>query len=158
MLDLAQIRSLVEEELLPGAEQEDSPWLVDIELTGDGKGRVIRFLVDTDRGIGVDQLGHLSRSIGALLDQEDLVPFRYRLEVCSPGLTRPLKSERQFRKAVGHDLRLRWREEGPEGLLEHKCEGRLQAVDERTLSLAAPEGERTIPRAMLVDAVYKLNW
>ncbi|MCA9783537.1 MAG: hypothetical protein KDC10_03050 [Calditrichaeota bacterium] len=158
MLDLARIRTLVCEQLMPGGPEPDSAWLVDIELSGDEKGRVVRFLVDTDQGITVEELARLNRSIGALLDQEDLVNFRYRLEVCSPGLGRPLKHLRQLAKAIGRRVRVRWQATEENTARQRSVEGRLLAADDSHLRLDTGSEELEIDRSVVDDIVYKLDW
>jgi ribosome maturation factor RimP len=158
MLDLARIRSLVEQDLLPGGPEPADPWLVDIELSGDDKGRVVRFLVDTDAGVTVEELARLNRSIGALLDQENLVGFSYRLEVCSPGLARPLKHGRQLAKAVGRKVRVRWKSSDGETVRQRVAEGRLLAVDDNHLHLQTEAGTLAVEREPVDDIIYKLDW
>jgi ribosome maturation factor RimP len=158
MLDLARIRQRVEEDLLPGGSEPADPWLVDIELTGDDKGRVVRFLVDTDAGITVEELARLNRSIGALLDQEELVGFSYRLEVCSPGLSRPLKHGRQLAKAVGRKVRVRWQSAEADMTRQRAAEGRLLAADDNHLHLETEAGPLALERSTVDDIVYKLDW
>lgn len=158
MLDLARIRTLVEADLLPGGDTPTDPWLVEIELSGDDKGRVVRFLVDSDAGITVEELARLNRSIGALLDQEDLVGFSYRLEVCSPGLSRPLKHPRQLAKAVGRKVRVRWKSAEEDTVRQRSAEGRLLAAGDNHLTLETADGPLSVERALVDDIVYKLDW
>ena len=79
-----------------------------VELTGKlGGGRfTLRCLVDTANGITMDQLSGLNRSIGALIEEHDLIPDRYLLEVSSPGLDRPLKTARDFERVIGRRVRV----------------------------------------------------
>lgn len=79
-----------------------------VELTGKlGGGRfTIRCLVDTANGITVDELTGLNRSIGALIEEHDLIPDRYLLEVSSPGLDRPLKTARDFERVIGRRIKV----------------------------------------------------
>jgi ribosome maturation factor RimP len=63
------------------------------------KGRwLVRVFVDNNGGISLEDCRILSFEIGQLLDAEDLVPASYVLEVSSPGLGRPLKNLRDFRR------------------------------------------------------------
>jgi ribosome maturation factor RimP len=63
------------------------------------KGRwLVRVFVDNNGGISLEDCRILSFEIGQLLDAEDLVPASYVLEVSSPGLDRPLKNLRDFRR------------------------------------------------------------
>lgn len=63
------------------------------------KGRwLVRMFVDNDGGISLEDCRRLSFEIGQLLDAESLIPASYVLEVSSPGLDRPLKNLRDFRR------------------------------------------------------------
>ena len=75
--------------------------LVDIEFKGSTGTQVLRIFVDIDGGISLDQCVYLSREISNLLDTKDIIAGRYRLEVSSPGLDRPLKTRRDFQRNLG---------------------------------------------------------
>ncbi len=63
------------------------------------KGRwLVRVFVDNHDGISLEDCRSLSYEIGQLLDAENLIPASYVLEVSSPGLDRPLKNLRDFRR------------------------------------------------------------
>ncbi len=60
--------------------------LVDVVYLSEGGTMVLRVLLDKEGGIGIDDLGRLSKRVSALLDDKDIVPGVYSLEVSSPGL------------------------------------------------------------------------
>ena len=80
--------------------------LVGLELSGPGNNQNIRILVDKDPGITLAQCEAISREVADILDVEDPVPGRYRLEVTSPGLDRPLQSDQDFERAVSRLLKV----------------------------------------------------
>ena len=96
--------------------------------------------------------------IGALLDQEELVGFSYRLEVCSPGLSRPLKHGRQLAKAVGRKVRVRWQSAEADMTRQRAAEGRLLSADDNHLHLETEAGPLALERSTVDDIVYKLDW
>ncbi|MFC1525338.1 ribosome maturation factor RimP [Candidatus Latescibacterota bacterium] len=79
--------------------------LVDIEVLGSGT-QTVRLLVHRDPGITLDACEAISREVSDLLDVEDPLAGRYRLEVTSPGLDRPLSTSNDFRRAEGRRLRV----------------------------------------------------
>ncbi len=81
---------------------------IDLELKGRAGAQVVRIFVDTDGGITLDQCVTLSREISDALDRRDLIPGRYRLEVSSPGLDRPLRSLRDFQRNLGRQVRIKY--------------------------------------------------
>jgi ribosome maturation factor RimP len=82
--------------------------LVDLEyLAGDSRG-ILRLYVDRPGGgVTLDDCVVVSRQLGALLDVEDVIPFRYVLEVSSPGLNRPLKRPKDFLTYCGKKIKIK---------------------------------------------------
>ena len=66
----------------------------------------MRLFVDKEGGIGLDELQSVSEEVSAILDAEDPIASSYTLEVCSPGLDRPLKTEADYREFVGKLVKL----------------------------------------------------
>ena len=71
-----------------------------------GGRQLVRLFVDKPGGIGLDDLQSVSEEVSAILDAEDPIAGSYTLEVASPGLDRPLKTEADYRRFVGHLAKL----------------------------------------------------
>jgi ribosome maturation factor RimP len=80
--------------------------LVDLEFRREGRGWVLRLFIDQPGGVTLDDCAAVSRELGDQIDVEDLIPWRYTLEVSSPGLDRPLKKEEDFLKHIGKLIQL----------------------------------------------------
>ena len=80
--------------------------LADVELKRERGGTLVRLYVDKEGGIGLEDLQSVSEEVSAILDAEDPVPTSYTLEVSSPGLDRPLKTEADYRRFLGRLARL----------------------------------------------------
>jgi ribosome maturation factor RimP len=80
--------------------------LTDVEVKRDKNGYLVRIFVDKEGGIGLDELQSVSEEVSAILDAEDPIPSAYTLEVSSPGLDRPLKTEADYRRFVGRLVKL----------------------------------------------------
>ena len=80
--------------------------LVEMAVSGGHRRKIVRIFVDRPDGITVDECAALSRDIADILDTRDPIDSTYLLEVSSPGLTRPLKTDRDFERVVGRSLRL----------------------------------------------------
>jgi ribosome maturation factor RimP len=64
-----------------------------------GQRWVIRVIVDSDAGIGLDDIAAVSRAVSHALDERDeLMAGPYTLEVTSPGVDRPLTHPRHWRR------------------------------------------------------------
>ncbi len=81
--------------------------LVDIEYRREPQGWVLRFFLDKEGGITLDDCAMASRQISSLLDVEDIIPTAYNLEVSSPGLERPLKKHADFERFAGHLVKIK---------------------------------------------------
>jgi ribosome maturation factor RimP len=70
------------------------------EIAGTKRNAVVRIFVDKPGGVTIDDCSTLSRDVEAVLDELDVIPSAYVLEVSSPGLERELYSIDDFRKFV----------------------------------------------------------
>lgn len=84
--------------------------IVDIEYRREAHGTVLRFYLDREGGVGVDDLAPLSRRLGDVVDAHDVVPGGYTLEVSSPGINRRLRRPDHFRRYLGKRVRVRTHE------------------------------------------------
>src|SRR5512136_728888 len=81
--------------------------LVDLEYTKEGRQMVLRLYIDKAGGITLDDCASVSRELSAILDVEDVVAEKYTLEVSSPGLNRPLKTEADYRRYLGKLVKIK---------------------------------------------------
>jgi len=76
--------------------------LESVRVTAAGRRRLLRVVVDSDRGVSLDDAAAVSRELSAALDSVAVMgDFPYTLEVSSPGVDRPLTDLRHWRRAVG---------------------------------------------------------
>ena len=81
--------------------------LVEIEYRREAQGWVLRLMIDKEGGVTLDDCSRVSQDVGRSLDVEDFIGTRYALEVSSPGLKRPLKSEKDFVKYRSRLIRVK---------------------------------------------------
>jgi len=105
--------------------------LVEVEMRGGGKARMLRLFIDKPSGVTHEDCAHLSREMSTILDVEDAVAGgSYVLEVSSPGLDRKLLRPVDFERFQGSRVKLTTRmpvngNRHFEGRLEHFESGRL---------------------------------
>ena len=75
--------------------------LVDVEFVKEGSDWYLRVYIDKDGGITVDDCELISRAFNEILDREDYISEQYIFEVSPPGLMRPLKKEKDYKRSVG---------------------------------------------------------
>ncbi|ADW19045.1 protein of unknown function DUF150 [Desulfobulbus propionicus DSM 2032] len=84
--------------------------LVEVQFRREGHGWVLRFFIDKEGGITIDDCADVSREISAYLEVEDLIDHAYHLEVSSPGLERPLRKKEDFHRFIDRLIRVKLRE------------------------------------------------
>ena len=129
--------------------------LDDLELAGQGRGKVLRVVVDAEGGVGVDRIADLSRGLSRLLDEKDPVPGSYRLEVSSPGLERKLRRPAHYRKSVGREVKVKTAEP-LDGERLHR--GVLDEVGDDGFVLQLNNGVRRIGFAQVSSAQTIFTW
>jgi ribosome maturation factor RimP len=71
-----------------------------LEVQQAGRRQLVKVVVDSDDGVGLDQVAEISRAVSTALDNHDhVLAGAYTLEVTSPGLDRPLTQPRHWRRA-----------------------------------------------------------
>ena len=75
--------------------------LVDVEYVREVGVWYLRCYIDKEGGIAVDDCEVVSREADPILDTDDCIEESYILEVSSPGLGRPLKKEKDFKRSIG---------------------------------------------------------
>ena len=81
--------------------------LVEFIFRREGKKSILRILVDKPQGgITLDECASLNNRINVLLDEKGLLQQSYTLEVCSPGLDRPLETEKDFLRCLNKPIKI----------------------------------------------------
>jgi ribosome maturation factor RimP len=81
--------------------------LVEIQYRREARGWVLRIYIDKEGGVTLDDCTRFSQELGSLLDVEDFISAPYTLEVSSPGLTRSLRTEKDFVRYCGHLIKVK---------------------------------------------------
>jgi ribosome maturation factor RimP len=124
-VDIDQIRAITERVAASNGLE-----IVEIELRGGGKSRMLRIFIDKPKGVTHEDCAKLSREVSTILDVEDAIPGSYVLEVSSPGLDRKLFRPADFERYQGSRVKLTTKgavngNRHFEGRLEHFGSGRL---------------------------------
>lgn len=92
-----ELEETIEEEL-----QNTAYFLVGSTVNGDGS--LMRFMLDGDEGIPIEECSRISRLLSRKIDEEELGDKPFRMEVSSPGVDLPLTNPRQFTKHIGRKI------------------------------------------------------
>jgi len=150
-IELDQIGNLVRETAEAAGYE-----LVEVELKGSGRTRVLRVVIDRESGISHEDCERVSRQVSTILDVEDLIPFSYTLEVSSPGLDRKLTRPGDYGRFEGRLVKIRTTV--PLGN-QKVFRGRLGGLHEGKVQLMAEEGRRIeIPLEVVREARLEVDW
>jgi ribosome maturation factor RimP len=115
--------------------------LYDVEVSGQGRGRVLRVLVDREGGVDLAAIADATQAISPLLDAEPLdavINGPYALEVSSPGLERPLRTPLHFTSAVGETVSVKTRAVDDHGA--RRVRGVIETADDTGFELLVDDG------------------
>jgi ribosome maturation factor RimP len=128
--------------------------LIDLEFKPGKSRNLLRIFIDKPGGVTVSDCENISRQLAAILDVKDLLKRAYVLEVSSPGLDRPLRTDRDYQRAVGRILRLSLTTE--DGKSE-QVSGKLMEANEEELIIEEHGRTRGIPRNYVKRAVQDVT-
>jgi ribosome maturation factor RimP len=131
--------------------------IVDVELLGAGRGRVLRICIDRPQGVSHADCEFISHQVGTILDVEDVIPGdSYTLEVSSPGLERKLSKPGDFERFVGRKAKVVLRE--PVDNQRH-WEGKLTGFSQGIVALEPSAGKIIqFPLTQVQKANLKFEW
>jgi ribosome maturation factor RimP len=132
--------------------------LESVRVTAAGRRRLLRVVVDSDRGVSLDDAAAISRDLSAVLDTAAVMgDFPYTLEVSSPGVDRPLTERRHWRRAVGRLVRVTVTDSAGSGPVS----GRVVAADADGVTLDAegdPKTRRHFPYDVLGPGAIQVEF
>ena len=113
--------------------------LCDVAIEKEPTGRYLRIYIDTETGVTLDDCEKYHRAV-----QPGLEDYDYDfLEVCSPGIDRPLKTKRDVEKSLGMlvEVKLYKPIDG-----KKSAQGLLKGMDDEQVLIACGEDELSFPR------------
>jgi len=125
--------------------------LVDIEYQREQRGWVLRFFLDKEGGINLDDCALASREISSLLDVEDIISTAYNLEVSSPGIERPLKKIADFERFSGELAKIKTIDSidpDQSGRNRKTFVGTLSGIDGENVLIVLKKNAAAVPIAM----------
>lgn len=119
------------------------------------EGMTLRLLVDTPAGIRMDECEALNNFLSETLDRESVIEEHYLIEVSSPGLDRPMKTDRDFERNLGKEIEVTTYEP-VDGRKTH--DGRFIGMNRDEVVIEKGGVSAVIPRAKIALARLKLEF
>jgi ribosome maturation factor RimP len=139
-----KVKELAEEKI---AElQRPDLFIVNVKFHSNGK---LVVLLDSDKGIGIEDCVAVSRYVGFKLEEENVIETAYNLEVSSPGVDMPLTQLRQYTKNIGRELGIKMVDGA-------KREGRLTALTEEAIVIEEKIKEKG-KKAAVIESVIPID-
>ena len=142
-----KIEALIEEKFKE--EGFEDCFLVDI-IRPEGSNK-LEIFVDADSGITYVKCQRLSRYLETYIDEAQWLGEKYTLEVSSPGIGRPLKFNRQYKKNIGRKVAVKLNVGGTE-------EGTLTEVTETEITIErkerVKEGKKKVNKTLVIPILF----
>ncbi|MDE6583749.1 MAG: ribosome maturation factor RimP, partial [Clostridia bacterium] len=140
---MAKVKEICAEKVQPIIEEMGYD-VVEISYEKENGGMSLIFTIDSDKGVTIDDCEIVNKKIDPILDELNPTDDKpYTLVVSSPGLDRPLKTDRDFKRNLGNEVELN---------LFSKIDGKknfkgvLEKFDEKTVTIKTEKEELTFER------------
>ena len=120
--------------------------LVDVEYVKEAGSWYLRVYIDKGGGVTIDDCQNVSRAFNEILDRENYIDDQYIFEVSSPGLTRPLKKEKDYEKSIGRMIEIKLFSPVDKS---KEYSGVLKEYDKDTVTISIDDVTKTFDRSNL---------
>ena len=142
-------------DIIKGYIEERGIEIVDVTFRRESGGLVLRILADKPGSIAINECEELNIFLSETLDKDDVIQDRYILEVSSPGLDRPLKTDRDFERTMANEIEITTYER----IDDRKAhEGRLVGMDKENIVIESNGVSTVIPRDKIALARRKIEF
>ena len=129
--------------------------LYELKCIRAGTRLIVRIYIDKEGSVTVGDCEKANFEISILLDVENFSQKPYTLEVSSPGIDRLLTTEKDFRRAVGNNVKLSLND------IEGKNKtvlGRLVTCSDGNVTIEMINGTQTIPLSDIKSGKIKIKF
>ncbi len=157
---MAEVKDFVLAEISSIIEQRNDE-LVECEYVKEKGQNYLRIYVDRENGIDMDEIASLSELISAKLDEltPDPFPDPYVLELSSPGVERPIKTKKDWEKALNSYIHVGLYQKLED---EKEFEGTLKSFNAEEIELEVKIKTRrkqlTIPRKLIANIRFAIEF
>jgi ribosome maturation factor RimP len=143
------------EEIAIGAATEKNAFLVGHAERRERGRRILQIFVDTDEGITIAECAGLNRDLGEAIDSLGFLNEPFEVEVSSPGIDKPLKLLRQYKKNIGRTFKVTYRNRSERTTFV----GALEAVEGEHIKFLTEKKELLdLEFSDIVETIEELPW
>ena len=115
---------------------DENMMLLEVELVKEFGSLILRFTIDKDGGIDIDDTTLISEKVGLILDEIDPIDKEYYLEVSSVGLERELRNIEEIKANIGKYINVKTYEKLTVGKKSQKeFEGTLLGCEDNLITM-----------------------
>src|SRR6266536_529993 len=144
------------QELAERVAAANSVEVLQTQLRRQGRSRVLSVVLDADDPVEADVVERVTKELSQLLDEADPLPGSYVLEVTTPGLDRPLRTGRDFRRQRGHEVEILREASGEQR--RSQLRGTVVAADDQLVTLEVGGSPVRVPLSDVVRGRVVLPW
>lgn len=127
--------------------------IYDVTFKKIGKQKVLEVFIDTPQGVTVADCETVSRGLSDYLDEVDLIPEAFTLEVSSPGIERVFKRQVDYERHIGKLVKWTLRSENEDGKIRKEIfEARLQEFSPERIVVKRDKELREFPLSIVKEA------
>ena len=128
-----------------------------VKTTSESGHQILQIMAEDPetKRLGVDDCAKISKAVSAVLDVEDPISGKYRLEVSSPGIDRMLLSPEHYEIYKGFEAKIESDTPAENG--QKKFRGRIMGIKDEIVTLNTDQGEADIPFSTIVKAKLVLT-
>ena len=130
--------------------------LLELDLRRQGRSQVLSVVLDSEDGVDADVVEQVTKGLSLELDEADPLPGSYVLEVTTPGLDRPLRTGRDFRRQRGHEVEILREASGEQA--RSQLRGVVVAADDQAVTLEMGGSQVRVPLSDVVRGKVVLPW
>ncbi len=151
----SKVKTICEEKVVPIIEQLGYE-TIEVEYAKKSDGMNLTFYIDCDNGIKIEDCEKVSKAIDEILDELNPTDDQpYILNVSSPGIDRPLKNERDFKRNIGKQISITLfaKLDG-----QKVYEGTLLSYDEQNVTIVIKGKEHSFSREKIAHIVPVIDF
>lgn len=148
------------EEIVEKHLPDENHFIVEVKMVEKSGKTLLNLLIDSDQGLTIETCARISRLVSGELEELEIMPDAYTIEVSSPGLDYPLSTKRQYSKNIGRDLKVNTSadKEVVGKLLEVDDSGIKMLVKKKEKGKKATEEEMTIPFEEVKKSIVQVSF
>ena len=112
-------------------------------------GKLEIFIDNPEGGVTIKECSFVARELSLVLDNEDIIPNKYSLEVASPGIDWPISDDKSLNRILGKNVKIKFESEGK----KLELVGDLEKFDDKKVVLMIANLEKEIAR----DSIQKVE-